>query len=506
MPFYYNFPSFMILLPMVAAIVMPLLSKRKIARTVCIAVQVILALLSLSLLISLLNSGDKSFTYAMGHFPAPFGNELRAGTLEAMMSLCFSLVMLFSLLGGDSDTLRDIKEKKAHLYYLMMLLIMTSLMVLVYTNDMFTAYVFIEINTVAACAIVMSKETKKTIWATVKYLFMSALGSGLFLMAVTILYGLTGHLLMEPMYEVIQQLVSDPGNQYYLPLVMTLGLFLVSIAVKSALFPFHTWLPDAHGSATTTSSAVLSGLVLKGYIVLLIKLIYRVYGFEVVKDLGILQIMFILGMCAMIFGSIAAFVQKDLKRMIAFSSVAQIGYIFLGIGLGTPFGFAVASYHIIAHAFTKSMLFIASGSLINTAGTQSISDMQGIARKNKTAALAFVVGAASMIGVPLFAGFGSKFFFAQAAMNGEAGPWITMIVLVFSTFLNALYYVPVLSSIFSGKQQKSSLEITPDGSASVSKRPIEAFSMLSLVAFNLILGISFGPLLDTIQQGFTLLR
>lgn len=503
MPFYYNFPFFMILVPMVAAIAMPLIRNRSIAKTLSIAIQVFLAVISLGLLLSLLGADDASFTYAMGHFPAPFGNELRAGTLEAMMSLCFSLVMLFSLLGGDTDATKDIREEKAHLYYLMLLLITTSLMVLVYTNDMFTAYVFIEINTVAACAIVMSKERKKTIWATVKYLFMSALGSGLFLMSLTILYGLTGHLLMEPIYDAVQVLAANPNDQYYLPLVMTLGLFLIAVAVKCALFPFHTWLPDAHGAATTTSSAVLSGLVLKGYIILLIKLIYRVYGFEVVRGLGILQVMFALGMCAMVFGSIAAFMQKDIKRMIAFSSVAQIGYIFLGIGLGTPSGFAVASYHIIAHAFTKSMLFIASGSLINASGTQTIADMQGVARRDKIAATAFVVGAASMIGVPLFAGFGSKFFFAEAAMNGEYGTWITLVVLVFSTFLNALYYIPVLSAIFSRKKEVAGQ--LPEKKIAFSKRPLETFSMISLVAFNLLLGTTFGPLLETIREGFTML-
>lgn len=499
MKFYYNIPFFMIMLPMISAILMPIIRKSKVTRGICVFVQLVACALSAVLLVSLWANGQESFTYAMGHFPAPFGNELRAGPLEAMMSLCFSVVMLFSILGGSYDVSKDIKDNKVYLFYLMISLLTTSLMALVYTNDIFTAYVFIEINTVAACAIVVAKESGETVRATVKYLLMSALGSGLFLMSTSILYGLTGHLLMEPAHEVVKTLAADPSGQYFLPLTMTIVLFVVSVAVKCALFPFHTWLPDAHGSATTTSSAVLSGLVLKGYIVLLIKLIYRVYGFDVVRQFGVLRVLFVLGLAGMVFGSILAFTQTDLKRMIAYSSVAQIGYIFMGIGLGTADGFAAASFHIMAHAFTKSMLFLAAGALINTAGTQVIADMKGAAAKNKVAGFAFAVGAASMIGVPLFAGFGSKFFLANAAMGGEYGSWIALVVLALSTFLNALYYVPALISMYIQKGSQNTVALKP---ASGGKRPLVALSLMILAVINVVMGATFNPLLDVIKQGF----
>lgn len=500
MPFYYHIPFFIILLPMVVSLAMPLLRKGNIARSLCVVVQVVLAVLSLALLVNLWGGENQSFTYAMGHFPAPFGNELRAGPLEAMMSLTFSLVMLFSLLGGSYDIAKDIQKRKAYLYYLLIGLLTTSLMALVYTNDIFTAYVFIEINTVAACAIVVAKENGETVRATVKYLIMSVVGSGLFLLSTSILYGLTGHLLMQPAHEVIQVLAAT--GQYHVPLIVTLGLFAVSIAVKCALFPFHTWLPDAHGSATTTSSAVLSGLVLKGYIVLFIKLVYRVYGFEVVRELGVLQVLFGLGLAGMIIGSILAFTQRDIKRMIAYSSVAQIGYIFLGIGLGTDFGFTAASFHIMAHAFTKSMLFISAGSLINTAGSKDIRGMAGAARKNKIAGAAFVVGAASMVGVPLFAGFASKFYLADAAMGGQYGTWVALIVLALSTFLNALYYVPVLISIYSSGKKTDAVALQP---ADTGKKPLVTVTLSCLMIANVALGLFFNPILGIIEEGFKML-
>lgn len=500
MPFYYHFPFFIIMVPMVSAILMPLLRKANIVRGLCIIVQAALVLFSLLLLMNLWGAEQESFTYTMGSFPAPFGNELRAGPLEAMMSLAFSGVMLFSLIGGSYDAAKDLKGDKQYLFYLMMSLLTTSLMALVYTNDIFTAYVFIEINTVAACAIVVSKETGETVRATIKYLLMSALGSGLFLMSTAILYGLTGHLLMESANGVMEALVAD--GRYNVPLLVTLALYTVAVAVKCALFPFHTWLPDAHGSATTSASAVLSGLVLKGYIILYIKLIYRVYGFEVVSKFGILKVLFALGLAGMIMGSIMAFLQKDLKRMIAYSSVAQIGYIFMGIGMGTPSGFAAASYQIMAHAFTKSMLFIAAGALINTAGTKYIPDMKGAARRNKPAGIAFVVGAASMIGVPFFAGFGSKLFLAEAAMSGQYGMWIALIVLALSTFLNALYYVPALISIYSNSAGAPQAALVKGDTANVGKTPLVTFSLFCLVAINIAMGISFNPLLNMIVKGF----
>ena len=211
----------------------------------------------------------------MGHYPAPWGNEIRAGVLEALMALCFSVVMIFSLLGGMKHIFHDVEEAKLNLYFIMMDLLMSSLLALIYTNDLFTAYVFIEINTISACAIVMIKNTGRTIVAATRYLIMSLLGSGLFLIGITLIYDLTGHLLMSNIKESMAALHAS--GAYILPITVTIGLISTGMAIKSALFPFHSWLPDAHGSAVTSSSAILSGLVLKGYIILLIKIFYRVF-------------------------------------------------------------------------------------------------------------------------------------------------------------------------------------------------------------------------------------
>ena len=498
----FHFPLIIIFFPMLAAIAMPLIRHANAARLITLGIQMLVIAFSLGLTLSLWSAPIAYFTYQMGYFPSPWGNELRAGILEALLATAFSLVLFFSILGTRDDLERDILKSKQSLYYCMINLLATSLMALVFTNDLFNAYVFIEVNTIAACAIVVSKETGETLKATVKYLFLSVMGSGLFLLSIAILYSITGHLLMEPAGEAIAALVVS--GEYQFPLTMTILLFIVSMAVKSALFPFHTWLPDAHGSATTASSAILSGLVLKGYVVLLLKLLHRVYGIETADFLGVLPVLFALGIIGMIAGSVMACFQTKLKRLIAYSSVGQIGYIFMGMGLNTQGGFTAASFHIIAHSLTKSMLFIAAGLLINAAGSYTIAEMTGAARKNKLAGIAFTVGALSMAGIPLFAGFVSKFYLAGAALYGDHSIWITMPVLAVSTFLNGLYYFPVIVKIYSRREAGDESALRAAEGLGIFRKPALSarVSLICLIAANVALGMFFAPLLEALEVGF----
>ena len=506
----FHFPLLIIFLPIGAAILMPLIRNENLARKITLLVLLLILGLSLGLTITLWNSPVSYFIYQMGYFPAPWGNELRAGMLESMLSVVFAGVMLFSVLGTKFDLVRDIKKSKLHLYYCMINLLSCALMALVFTNDIFNAYVFIEISTIAACSIVVAKETGDTLKATVKYLFLSVMGSGLFLLSTAILYSITGHLLMGSAHEAITLLVET--GEYRFPLLMTLLLFIVSIAVKAALFPFHVWLPDAHESATTASSAILSGLVLKGYVVLLLKLLYRVYGLEIIEALGVLPVLFFLGITGMMVGSVMACFQTKLKRLIAYSSVGQIGYIFMGMGLSNQGGFTAASFHIIGHSFTKSMLFIAAGALIGTAGSYDIAGLAGVAKKNKLAGAAFAIGALSMTGIPLFAGFVSKFHLATAAVESQHNLWIPLMALAISAFLSGVYYFPVLIKMYSneegvgnGKSLPGPLEFnTINTSQNTLYQPSLASNVtfICLILINIALGLFFIPLLAALERGF----
>lgn len=485
-----HIPFLSILITILSGLFIPLFKDKKISRRITLGTFSIVIILSLILVLYCNHLPKGYFTYQLGHYSAPWANELRAGSFEALLSLTLSFVMLISILGGTKSICQDIEEYRHKYFYLILNLLLASILALIYTNDIFTAYVFIEINAVAACAIVVAKETKDTLKATIKYFVMSVLGSGIYLFAISTLYSITGHLAMSHMNKAI---LSLPEN-YYIPLTTSLVLIIIGLAVKSALFPFHTWLPDAHGSATSSASAILSSVVLKGYIILLIKILYRVYGFEILMQLKILPIILALGLLGMILGSIFALIQKDLKKMIAYSSVAQIGYIYLGIGLGTEYGMVAASFHIIVHAITKSMLFISGGNLIEITKSKKIEDLNGAAMIDPISGFSFIIGGLSMIGIPLLSGFISKLLFVNAALDSRM-IIIILVALAISTLLNVMYYMPIILRLYDKKNIKRNLDI------SFRSEGVVKYSLIILIAANIVLGLLSKPIVDILIKG-----
>uniref|UniRef100_UPI0035651D7D complex I subunit 5 family protein n=1 Tax=Enterocloster aldenensis TaxID=358742 RepID=UPI0035651D7D len=490
-----NFPFFSIILSMFTGVLCAVL-KPKAARNLCMGTIAVIGALSLFVLQYTWKAGE-SYVYWMGHFPAPYGNEIRIGVLEAMMAVLFSLVMLLSLMGGMKHIFHDVEETKINSYFLKMNLLFSSMLALIYTNDLFTAYVFVEINTIASCAIVMLRKSKETLVATTRYLIMSLLGSGLFLIGICILYDITGHLLMSNIKESVAVLAAT--GRYRLPLEMIICLFAIGMAIKSALYPFHSWLPDAHGSSTSSSSAILSGLVLKGYIILLVKVFYRAIGIDVIYQTKAVNVLFVMGLLAMVMGSFNSLKERDLKRMIAYSSVAQIGYIYMGIGIGSQVGMIAACFHIMAHAVTKPMLFCAAGGFMEVSdGSKHFRDIRGAGWRNMLAGIAFVVGALSMIGIPFMAGFVSKMYFAAASLEMPGKTFPALAVLSVSTVLNALYYIPAIMVLFSGAGEK--IRFVPD------KRDYAfIISMAVFIALNFVLGIGSQSFIRMIQEGLQML-
>lgn len=495
MEFVQNFPFISIILSMFVGVICAVL-KPKTARNLVMLTFILIGIMSLVTLNFVLETGE-CYVYWMGHFPAPFGNEIRIGVLEALMASAFSLVMILSLLGGMKHIFHDVEETKVNHNFLMMSLLFSSMLALIYTNDLFTAYVFVEINTLASCAIVMLRKAKETLVATTRYLIMSLLGSGLFLIGICILYDITGHLLMSNIKETVA--ILHATGQYRFPLEMIICLFSIGMAIKSALYPFHSWLPDAHGSATSSASAILSGLVVKGYIILLIKICYRVIGLDVIYQSHALDVLFLLGLIAMIMGSVNALREKDIKRMIAYSSVAQIGYIYMGIGIGNDIGMIAACFHILTHAITKPMLFCAAGGFMEVSnGSKRFKHIKGAGRRNLLAGIAFAVGTLSMIGIPLTAGFISKMNFASAALAMESRMIPTLVVLSISTLLNALYYIPALMNVFANTEDP--VQIVPD------KKDLSFIvSMIVFIALNFIVGCGSGVIIDMITKGLSML-
>lgn len=499
MSFVQNFPFFCIILSLFSGPLSAVLNG-KAAKYVNMVMLFAVGAMSVCVLGFVLNTGE-SYVYMMGHYPAPWGNEIRVGVLEAGMAVFFCVVMFLCLISGETERIAEIDSGKQNLYYVMVNLLLCSLLALIYTNDIFNAYVFVEINTISACGLIMIRETGRTFEAAIRYMIMSLLGSGLLLLGVVFLYDLTGHLLMSNIKEQVQ-ILSESG-QYHMPLLVAIGLISVGLAIKSALFPFHSWLPDAYGYSTLSSSSILSSLVSKGYIFLLIKIFYRVIGFDIVADSKVINVMFVFGIAGMLFGSISAIKEKDVRRMISFSSVAQIGYIYMGFGLGTTFGMIASVYHIVSHAATKSMLFVAASGLTDVSGKRrAIEALKGAGYRNKLAGITFTVGALSMVGFPMFSGFISKILFAQAAMENRTKMLITVIALAVSTILNAMYFMRTVIKIYTPLKDE---EISEDNSTCTLKQNVKKnFAMLCFIVMNLLLGLASEPVIDLIRLGLSM--
>lgn len=500
MDFAVNIPLFSIILCLLCAVISSLLRARtawRVSMTLCLAV----ALGSAALLIYGVRTGANT-EYWMGHYPHPWGNELRFGILEPMLALVFSLVILLSILGGRKQQEADLSRGKGNFYYIMCDLALCALLALTYTDDIFTGYVFIEISTIAACGLLMIREIGRTTLAAIRYMIFALIGSGLFLLGVILLYAITGHLLMPELRETVAALRES--GEYRTVLITSVALITIGLSVKSGMFPFHFWMPDTYGYATPASASILSGVISKGYIFFLIKLIFRVFGQDMFYGSGMNEVLYLLGAAGVIAGSIAAARERDVFRMVAYSSAAQIGYIFMGIGISPAAGCLAALFHILTHAVTKPMLFL-SGAQISDAACGDGNEA-GHLRKNwrgagylsPMAGAAFTVGALSMIGIPLTMGFVSKYRFAAAALEMEAVMIPTLVVLAVSTALNGLYFGRTVISLYTrtGEEDRKPL--------SGSERSF-CLSAGVLIFINLLTGVAAAPLIRLLEQGISLI-
>ncbi len=496
MNFCLNFPLFLIVGSLLFSVISSVLPK-KAARVLTLFLTLAGALLNLVIAVYCQRTGG-SFTYLMGHYPHPWGNELRIGFVEALFSSVFSAVLFLTVVGGRTTLEKRVAREKGQFYYCMCDLVQAALLVLVYTNDLFTGYVFIEICTIASCGILMIRENGRTILAAVRYMIFSLIGSGLFLLGVIFLYAVTGHLLMPNLRESIAALVS--GQVYRLPLLASLCLITIGLSIKSGLFPFHIWMADTYGNAIPASSGILSGLISKGYIFFLIKIIFDVFGTEVFYASGIHNVVFALGALGILIGSVSAIRENNILRMSAFSSAAQIGYIFMGLGLSPALGMEAALFHIIAHAVTKPALFLAAGYLSDSMGSaKKFRNLSGAGYVNPAAGVFFSFEAFSMIGLPLTAGFISKYLFGIAAFESTHNKMIpTLLVLAVSTVLNTAYFARTVLRIYSKNKEPGKFM-----RVAVKEQKNYMVSAAVFTALNILFGVLAYPLIDMLAVGLT---
>lgn len=484
-------PLVTIMVLMIGAFVMPLLKQKK---------KIYIAYMSLNALVLVLNlmnlwmvKAHGAYILTIGHFDAPFGIAFRIGAVESVIGLLFAFVLMMIGWYSYYSLEKEISPKRTGFFYTLVSLLLASLFGIIYTFDLFNGFVFIEVSTLAACGLIVIKDKKENIKATLKYLILSTLGSGLVLMGIALVYSMTGHLSMGYIKEVLPSQVLGNENSILISLI----LFTVGLGIKSAMFPLHVWLPDAHSSAPTPSSAILSALVIKAPVLFLLKIYYMVFGMDILSSTMVLDLLLIFGSMGMLAGSLLARSQKELKRMIAYSSVAQMGYIFFGIGLGNRLGLVMAIYHIVAHGVTKSCLFLAAGSFIEQTGNKHIEDFKGIGKEMPVTLGIFTISALSMIGIPVLPGFISKWNLSMAAI--ETGQIYLLAILLISSLLNASYYFPIIINGYFGEDNL-------DGKVFKSKsKPVKTLLPLVVLTVSMIfVGFLSGVVIDFIESGIYL--
>lgn len=394
---------------------------------------------SIFVLHHVLNRG--SIRYWLGGWKPPWGIEYVVDPLNAYVLIILLFLGLLCVIYSKRNIEHELPHKVVSFYSIYQLLI-TGLCGVIVTGDIFNMYVFIEIMSLSGYALIASRG-KIALKASFVYLILGSLGACFFLLGIGFLYSVTGSLNMHDLSIVLPPLY---GNKV---VKTAFVFFIVGLSIKMALFPLHTWLPDAHAFAPSEISAMLSGIIIEVCTYAFIRVAFSVFTLEFITIyLPITSIISWVAAIAMIFGSVLAIGQHNLKRMLAYSSVANMGYIMLGVGLSTSttLGLTPALMHILNHALMKACMFLVAGAFIYKADLWYIKQFQGLGRKMPYTCSAFLLAALAMIGLPPSVGFVTKWYLIIAAL--EAKQFIFVGVIFFSTLLMVFYFWRVIEYIY----------------------------------------------------------
>jgi multicomponent Na+:H+ antiporter subunit D len=435
-----NSPALIPLLLLGAAISIPVLAikKTRVAYPAALAVTMFSMALSFYNLSRVWTSGPLS--YHFGGWIPPIGIEYVLDPLSAFIALTVNVVAFFVLWHAKGGVERELPGKAVP-YYSLVLLLLCGANGMIVTGDMFNLYVFLEIFSLACYGLIGIGEKQAPV-ASFRYLIMGTVGASFYLLGLGFLYIVTGSLNMADTRNILPFFYGNPA------VTAGLSLMIIGMGIKMAIFPLHGWLPDSYTYAPSTTSALIAPIGTKVAAYVMIRILFFVFDFKYVsRTLPVTDILSWLAAIGIIYGSVMAIAQNEMKRMLAYSSVAQIGYIGLGIGLANPLGFIGAVLHILNHAFMKGALFLVAANLRKSTGHSDISKLDASCRnKLPWSMAAFTLAALSMIGLPPAAGFFSKWYLALAAI--DRGNWVFLAVILISSLLNAVYFFRILEKVY----------------------------------------------------------
>lgn len=439
-----HLPILQVIVPLLAAPACLLLNKPRLSWLFACFAAVISLLISVALLNQVQHSGVIS--YMLGGWEAPWGIEYRIDLLSAYVLLIVSAIGTIVLLAANTGIRNEIDEDKQSLFYVLYLLCMAGLLGIVATGDIFNVFVFLEISSLATYALVAFGRDRRALLAAYQYLIVGTIGATFLLMGIGLLYSLTGTLNMQDMANRLP-LVSETSTAYTAFVFMIVG-----VALKLALFPLHLWLPNTYTYAPSIVTAFLAATATKVAIYLLIRLHFSIFGDDFGG--GVIQTVFIaLGLLSVFVASTVAIKQPNIKRLFAYSSVAQIGYMIIGIGIGTSLGLQGTLLHLFNHALMKGALFLALAAVVYRIGSTDRACFNGLAKHMPWTMAAVVIAGLSLIGVPLTVGFISKWYLVLASL--QSGLWPVALLIVIGSLLAVYYVWTLVESAYFGKADAS---------------------------------------------------
>ena len=425
-----NLPALQVVLPLLCAPLCVLLRRSLLAWLVAWSASWATAAISIALLLKVLDSGVISYTF--GGWTPPWGIEYRIDAANAYVLVLVSVIAAVIVPYARQSIRAEIRTDQHYLFWAAFLVCLSGLLGVTITGDAFNVFVFLEISSLSTYILIAYGQDRRALVASYQYLIMGTIGATFIVIGIGLLYLMTGTLNMADMAERIAEM------PLHRPQLAALAFLTVGISLKLALFPLHLWLPNAYAYAPSVSSAFLAATATKVAVYLLLRFAYTIFGkSHILENLPFDQILLALSVAAMFIASTVAIFQDDVKRMFAYSSLAQIGYITLGIGVANQTGLTGSVLHLFNHAVTKGAIFLLLGCVALRIGQPLISHLAGLSKRMPVTSAGLVIGGLSLIGVPGTVGFVSKWYLVLAAL--EKGWWWLAVLVLISSVLAVVY-------------------------------------------------------------------
>ncbi len=425
-----HLPALQVVVPLLGAVVAAIVRKGALAWLVALAVSWTMPVIAFSLLYEVMANGPIS--YAIGGWAPPAGIEYRIDQANAFLLVLVSIMAALVTTYAPRSVADEIAPEQRGWFYATFLLCLTGLLGMVITGDAFNVFVFMEVSSLATYVLIALGRDRRALVSAYQYLVIGTVGATFYVAGVGLLFTMTGTL---NLVDIARQLEAVENTR---PVIAALAFIGIGISLKLALFPLHLWLPNAYAYAPSAVTAFLASTATKVAVYLLLRFVFSVYGIDIAfGETPAATMVLVLAVLAMVAPSLVAIFQTNVKRMLAYSSVAQIGYIMLGIALVSQTGLTGGISHLFNHAIIKGCLFLSVGCMVYSTGITRIEQMAGIGRTMPLTMGAFVIAGLGLIGVPGTAGFVSKWFLISGAI--EQGLWLLVAVIVFSSLLAVIY-------------------------------------------------------------------